>query len=150
MDIIWSVLLFSAKWLFIGLIYLALFVVLVAVRREMRLQVAGRLPATSAAAGRLKIIEAGSDPQARPGAILALQNETAIGADKGNEIVLADRCVSAWHARLRWDGAEWWLEDRDSKNGTWVNGRLYPPHREQPVPFGASLTIGEMVFELLE
>jgi pSer/pThr/pTyr-binding forkhead associated (FHA) protein len=150
MEIVWGTLLFSAKWLFIGLIYLALFVVLIAVRREMRLQMAGKLQAPSAAPGRLKIIEAGSDPHARPGAILTLQNETAIGADKGNDLVLADRFVSARHAHLRWDGAEWWLKDLGSKNGTLVNGRLYLPRREQPVPFGATLAIGDMVFELLE
>lgn len=150
MDIVWSTLLFSAKWLFIGLIYVVLFVVLIAVRREMRLQVAGKLQIPSAVTGRLKIIEVGSDPHARSGAILALQNETTIGAAKGNDLVLADRFVSARHARLHWDGVEWWLEDLASKNGTLVNGRPYLPHRKQPVPFGATLAIGDMVFELLE
>jgi hypothetical protein len=150
MDIVWSTLLFSAKWLFIGLIYLVLFVMLIAVRREMRLQMAGKLQVPSVAAGRLKIIKVGSDSRSRPGDILVLQNETMIGADKSNDLVLADRFVSARHARLRWDGVEWWLEDLGSKNGTLVNGHPYSPHREQPVPFGAVLAIGDMVFELLE
>ena len=150
MDIFWSTILFSAKWLFIGLIYLVLFVVLIAVRREMRLQVAGKLQTPSAAAGKLRIIEIGSDPHLRRGAVLALQNETTIGANKGNDLVLTDHFISAQHVHLRWDGAEWWLEDLGSKNGTLVNGQPYPPHREQPVPFGATLTIGDMVFELLE
>ncbi len=150
MDIIWSTLLFSAKWLFIGLIYLVLFVVLIAVRREMRLRLSDKMHTPSAAAGRLKIVETGSDPHVRPGAMLPLQNQTIIGADKGNDLILADRFVSSRHARLWWDGVEWWLEDLGSKNGTFVNGRSYPPHREQAVPFGATLQIGDMVFELQE
>jgi pSer/pThr/pTyr-binding forkhead associated (FHA) protein len=150
MDIFWSTLLFSAKWLFISLIYLILFVVLMTVRREMRLQVAGKLQAPSAAAGRLKIIEPGSDPHARRGAVLALQNETTIGVESSNDLVLADRFISARHACLRWDGVEWWLEDLGSKNGTRLNGRPLLPHREQTVPFGATVGIGDMVFELVE
>ncbi|GIK40850.1 MAG: hypothetical protein BroJett011_46830 [Chloroflexota bacterium] len=150
MDIFSSTLLFSAKWLFIGLIYLVLFVVLIAVRREMHLQAPVKLQTPSAAAGRLKIIETGSDSRFRPGAVLGLQNETTIGADRSNNLVLADRFVSARHAHLRWDGAGWWLEDLGSKNGTSVNRRLLPAHREQSVPFGATLAIGDMVFELVE
>jgi hypothetical protein len=150
MDIVWSSLLFSAKWLFIGLIYLILLLVILAVRREMRLQTAGRVQTPSAAAGRLRIIQAGSDPHVRPGAILALQNETHLGAEPGNDVVLADHFVSGRHARLRWDGAEWWLEDLDSKNGTRVNGRPVLPRREQPVPFSSTVGIGDMVFELME
>ena len=150
MDIFWSTLLFSAKWLFIGLIYLILFVVVMTVRREMRLQVAGKLQAPSAAAGRLKIIEPGSDPRFQRGTVLALQNETTIGADKGNDLVLADRFVSSRHACLRWDGAKWWLEDLGSTNGSQLNGRPLPPHREQAVPFGATVGIGDMVFKLVE
>jgi pSer/pThr/pTyr-binding forkhead associated (FHA) protein len=151
MDILWSTLLFAAKWLFIGLIYFALFVVLLAVRREMRQQVRERSQTPStAAAGRLKVIKAGSDPHLQPGAILALDNETLIGAAQGNHLTLADSFVSGRHAQLRWDGAEWWLEDLGSRNGTFVNGRPSPPHRQQPLPFGATLTIGDVVFELVE
>lgn len=150
MDILWSTLLFTAKWLFIGLIYLALLVVLLAVRREMGLQVWSRVQTPSTAAGRLKVIKTGSDPHLRPGAILALDNETTIGAAQDNRLTLADRFVSGRHAQLRWDGAEWWLEDLGSRNGTLVNGRPSPPHRQQPVAFGATLTIGDVVFELVE
>ncbi len=149
-DIFWSSLLFAAKWLFTGLIYLALFVVLVAVRREMRLRVSDKLQAPSLAAGRLRIIAPGNDPQVRPGASLSLQNETTIGAGPGNDLVLNDRFVSTRHARLRWDGVEWWLEDLGSRNGTLINGRSCPPHRPQAIPFGATVQIGDMVFELVE
>lgn len=150
MDIFSSAFLFSAKWLFLSLIYLVLFIVLIAVRREMGRHMPVKQQTPSAAAGRLKIIQAGSDSRFWPGAVLALQNETAIGADKGNDLILADRFISARHARLHWDGAGWWAEDLGSTNGLQLNGRRLPPHREQPVPFGATLSLGDMVFELVE
>ena len=150
MDIIWGTLLFAGKWLFIALIYLVLFMVVVAVRREMGLRLTGELQTPVVAAGRLKIIKGGTDPRARPGAILALPNEATLGSDRENALVLTDQFVSSRHARLRWDGAIWWLEDLGSKNGTFINGRQCPPHREQPTPFGATLLLGDMAFELLE
>lgn len=150
MDLAWGSLLFAAKWLFVGLIYLSLFVVLVAVRREMRLRVADKLQTPAIAAGRLRVIAAGSDPQVQPGAALSLQHETMMGAGPGNDLVLNDRFVSTRHARLWWDGVEWWLEDLGSRNGTSINGRPSPAHRAQVVPFGATLQIGDMVFELVE
>ncbi|MBE7552439.1 MAG: FHA domain-containing protein [Anaerolineales bacterium] len=116
----------------------------------MRLRVVDKLQTPSVAAGRLKIIIPGSDPQARPGATLSLLNETTIGAGPGNDLVLNDRFVSTRHARLSWDGVEWWLEDLGSRNGTLVNSRPYPSHRPQAVPFGATVQIGDMVFELVE
>ena len=36
-------------------------------------------------------------------------------------IRLADETVSAHHARLSYQGNQWWLEDLGSKNGTMVN-----------------------------
>lgn len=149
-DVAWGSLFFAAKWLFTGLIYLSLFVVLVAVRREMRLRVADKLQTPSLAAGRLRVITAGSDAQLWPGAVLSLQHETAIGAGPDNDLVLNDRFVSTRHARLWWDGVEWWLEDLGSRNGSAINGRPSPAHRPQGVPFGATLQIGDMVFELVE
>jgi len=151
MDLAAGSLLFAAKWLFIGLIYLALFVVLVAVRREMHVRIADKLQTPSvAASGRLKIIEPGSDPKAQPGMELPLPTEATLGAGPGNEVVLADRFVSGRHARLWWDGIEWWLEDLGSKNGTRINDRPCPPHRQQAVPFGATVQIGDMLFQLVE
>jgi pSer/pThr/pTyr-binding forkhead associated (FHA) protein len=53
-----------------------------------------------------------------------LRAELVIGRDPGCAVVVADRQVSRYHARFtpREDGVL--LEDRGSKNGTYVNGRL--------------------------
>src|SRR5712692_9107550 len=131
--------LFAAKWVFVGLIYFVLIVVLVAVRREMalRLRVGQSLPST--AAGRLLVDQAGSDPETRPGAVWLLKPENTLGADPVNDVVLNDSLVSGRHARLHWDGAGWWLEDLGSKNGTLVNGERIVSFSAQKVALGSQI-----------
>ncbi len=146
----WDILLFGLKWVFLGLIYVALGILLLSVRREMSVRLKENRRLASAAPGRLRVLEAGSDAHTRPGAIHQLSPETSLGAEEGNDIVLHDSYVSGYHARLHWDGASWWVEDLGSRNGTYVNGRLCPPHSPQEISPGANLHVGDMIFELLD
>jgi transcriptional regulator with GAF, ATPase, and Fis domain len=63
-------------------------------------------------------------PPQRASRFLVLRDgETlTVGREPDNALVLEDRCVSKHHARLRWCGAGWRLEDLGSKNGTLVDG----------------------------
>jgi len=149
MDIPWDTLLLISKFAFLGLIYLVLLVVVLAVHREMRQNAERGGHATASAPGRLKIVESGSDPLLRPGRVLALQSQSRIGADADNDIVLDDKFVSARHARLRRDGDGWLIEDLGSTNGTFVDGRRCAPHQEEMVLIGAILEIGDVVLQLL-
>jgi hypothetical protein len=150
MEMGWQLFFLASHWLFVGLIYLLLIVVVLAVRREMGMRMAGSGPAPAASPGRLRVVQSGSDGRLRPGMLLPLPQQAGLGADKSNDLVLKDQYLSAHHARLRWDGAGWWVEDLDSKNGTYVDGRRCPPHRPEPLPVGARLEVGEMAFELVE
>ncbi len=141
-------LLFAGKWLFVGLIYFALFLVVVAVRREMAGRLPGRAALPSAAVGRLLCQQAGSDPAARPGAVWPLTPDNTLGANPDNDLVLADNLVSGRHARMRWDGASWWVEDLGSTNGTLVNGQRLVALTAQKIAPGARLQLGDMVLEL--
>ena len=143
-------LLLVSKYVFIGLIYLVLFAIVIAVAREMRQRVEKAVQAPVTAPGRVKIIESGSDPRLQPGHVLLLGSETTIGADDENEIVLGDDFVSGRHACLRWDGVNWLLKDLGSTNGTFVNGQRCSPQKEQRVPVGATLQIGDVVLQLFE
>jgi hypothetical protein len=135
-----------SKLALLGLIYFVLFFVVIVVLREMRQHVrkAGRAP------GRLRVAKSGSDGRLQPGHVLALQSLATIGAHAENEIVLNDKLVSGYHARLRWGGTQWWIEDLGSTNGTFVDGQRCMPHREHIVPAGATLEIGDVVLQLLE
>jgi len=148
-------LLLALKWVFIGLIYLVLVVILLAVRREMALhhlhgRASGAVDSGSGLPGWLRVVDAGGDPHLRGGAILSLGPVTHLGSERDNDIVLQDRFVSAHHARLQWDGVDWWLTDLDSRNGTYLDGGRVAPGTPQRVPLGGSLRIGAAVFELQE
>jgi hypothetical protein len=153
MDFAIGSLLFFGKWVLIGLIYLMLFLVLLAVRREMGQRLANPELPTAAIPGRLRVLQGGSDPTLTTGHIINLSTSVALGADKNQlskrDIVIKDRFVSGRHAELSWDGVHWWLKDLGSANGSRVNGRLTTPNEKIYVPVGATLQFGDVVFELL-
>jgi hypothetical protein len=141
----WNTLLFAGQWLFIALAYFVLYLVLKTVRREI-VHYARRGGEAPVAPGRLEVIQPGGDPKIRPGMVLPLRPRTTLGYAPSNDIILADPYVSSQHARLNWDGSEWWAEDLNSANGTWVNGQTCPPGRKLLVPNGATLGLGDAVF----
>jgi hypothetical protein len=153
MDFAIGFLLFFGKWILIGLIYLMLIVILVAVRREMKQRLDNPELVSASIPGRLRIIESGGDPVLTEGHILNLPTVLIIGADKTKlkpkDLVIRNQFVSGRHAELSWDGVHWWLKDLGSANGSRINGRECPPEEKVYVPIGATLQIGDAVFELL-
>jgi hypothetical protein len=150
LGLVWYILLFILKWALILLVYFLLFGVVRAVRREAGLRLAVEAPPPMVAPGRLRVIRTGSDRHLQPDEVIPLQNNTMLGADQASDIVLGDRFISRRHAHLRWDGVAWWVEDQSSRNGTFINDRRLSPGREESIPFGARLRLGDMLFELLE
>jgi pSer/pThr/pTyr-binding forkhead associated (FHA) protein len=147
----WSIFLFVMKWIFLGLVYLVLFLLLIGVQREMRLRLPQASSSNAAVSfGRLRVIQPGGDPRLRPGVIIALKPETNIGSQSGNDLVLRDRFVSGQHARLRWDGASWWVDDLNSTNGTFVNHQRLVTGVPAGLASGSLLEIGDLAFEMIE
>ena len=73
-------------------------------------------------------------------AIYPLLPVTSIGRAPGNTVVLSDDFVSNEHALLMLRGQQWWVEDLNSRNGTFLNGdQLSDP---TIVSAGDLLTIG--------
>jgi pSer/pThr/pTyr-binding forkhead associated (FHA) protein len=50
-----------------------------------------------------------------------VQPEITIGRDPVCECPVEDAAISGRHARLSYHQNQWWLEDLDSKNGTFLN-----------------------------
>jgi pSer/pThr/pTyr-binding forkhead associated (FHA) protein len=146
----WHTLLFAVRWIIIALFYFVLLLLLVGVYREAAQRVGQRPAAETVTYGRLRVIHPGGDPRLSAGKMWDLKTDTRLGADQDNDIVLGDPFVSGHHARLRWDGAVWWLEDLHSKNGTLVNRQAWAAGRSQPLPKAAVITIGDLVMELTE
>ncbi len=57
------------------------------------------------------------------------QNVISIGRRSSNEVCLTDLSVSGRHARLTRDEGGTWVEDLNSTNGTYINGRLISRQR---------------------
>lgn len=55
----------------------------------------------------------------------------------------ANAGISRRHARLVWFG-DWQIEDLNSANGTWLNGRQLAPGSTQPLAPGAVIKIGKL------
>jgi len=66
--------------------------------------------------------------------------ESVIGRDRACAIQMDADSVSRRHARLRVTPQGAWLEDLDSKNGTWVDGERI--HGAMALADGASFTLG--------
>jgi hypothetical protein len=65
----------------------------------------------------LQLREDGTSEQSFP----LSKDSCLIGRSPSVEIPLADEAVSAIHARVWRAGGRWWLEDLDSRNGTFLN-----------------------------
>lgn len=128
------------RLLFLALLYAFLYSVARILLRDLR--VASRGPAEL---GRLVVI---ASPRGDPvaGLVFALDAVTSIGRDVNNGIAVDDPFVSGEHAVLTFRGSSWFVEDRGSTNGTFVNG-----HQVAGVAslgFGDELQVGEVRFRL--
>jgi pSer/pThr/pTyr-binding forkhead associated (FHA) protein len=126
---------------FVLLIYAFLFVVARALWRDLRAGVAG----AGQPLGRLVVI---ASPEGRPaaGTSLSLDAVNSIGRDVNNAIVIDDSFVSTDHALLTFRGRAWYVEDRGSTNGTWLNGQRVDGML--PLGYGDELQIGQVRFRL--
>jgi len=73
----------------------------------------------------------------RDGDAFALKPFTSIGRAPSNTIELPDSYCSAEHALVVWRNNQWWLEDRDSRNGTMLN--------DAPVDVPAVVGAGDVI-----
>lgn len=74
------------------------------------------------------------------------QREITIGRADDSAFVLNDDYASARHARLLPRDGHWYLEDLDSRNGTFLNGqRVDQPERLEP---GMEIRIGRTTLRL--
>jgi hypothetical protein len=129
------------RFLFLAALYLFLFAVVRVLVRDLR--AAAREPGTEA--GRLHVL---SSPSGEPpaGAVFALDAVTSLGRDVNNTVVVDDPFASAEHAVLTFRGRAWYLEDRGSTNGTYVNASRIDGLA--PIGFGDEIQIGQVRMRL--
>ena len=126
---------------FVALIYVFLFFVVRALWRDLRAGIAG----AGQPIGRLVVIAA---PEGQPavGSSFDLDAVNSIGRDVNNSIVVEDSFVSTDHAMLTYRGRAWYVEDRGSTNGTWVNGQRVETYL--PLGYGDEIQVGQVRLRL--
>lgn len=66
-----------------------------------------------------------------PDAVFKVTNGTTLGRDAASEINLVAPGVSRRHLQFNLEAHEWWVQDLNSVNGTFVNGAKITRHRLQ-------------------
>jgi len=95
---------------------------------------------------KLVVIESSSSGL-KPGDTFAAGRETLIGRDSRSDIRIAGSFVSARHARIYSREGQYWLEDLNSTNGTFLNGIQV----NQPIVLagGDRIKIGGVTFQFV-
>ena len=70
----------------------------------------------------------------------------SIGRDPSNDCHLEDATISAHHARLSYHHKQWWIEDLDSTNGTFLNQESV--RESQVVVSGDQLRCGRLILQV--
>lgn len=120
---------------FVALIYLFFFVVVRLLWRDIR----SAVRSSASPLGRLLVL---ASPMGQPaqGSAIPLDAVTTIGRDVNNTLVVEDDFVSADHAVLTFRGRVWFIEDRGSTNGTYLNGQLV--RGVVPLGYGDEIGLG--------
>ena len=108
--------------LFIGLVYLFLFLVMRTTVRELHAAARAMGTGEGGAAPMALLTLDAAESSLQLGEALPLHAATSLGRVAGNTIVVDDPHVSARHAEIRFARGQWWLRDLGSSNGTTLNG----------------------------
>jgi hypothetical protein len=131
----------------VSILYLVIMQIVLVARRDFRRAAVAPVAATTRARdviGHLVVIDSGSTAL-RPGQEVDLEPITTIGRAPTNSIVLDTNFVSTEHARIIFKDRSLWVEDMDSRNGTYLDQKKL----NQPVAVapGAILQIGDVRFK---
>lgn len=73
---------------------------------------------------------------------IILIREVTIGRSRSNGIVIDGDKVSDIHAKIFYRDGQYWIEDLNSRHGTWVNGERANPREEVSLAKQSEIVIG--------
>jgi len=96
--------------------------------------------------GRIIVVE-NSSPAPTPGDTFGIGGGITVGRGDGSDIIIKDSFASTRHARIYLREEQYWLEDLDSTNGTFLNGVWV----KQPIVLanGDRIRIGGITFQFV-
>ena len=141
-----DILLLVLRLVLAGLLYAFLGAVLIMLWRDLRRGTTER--PDSRPESRLVVLDgaAESTDGLASGTAFPLQPVTSIGRSPSNAVVIPDTYASSQHALLTWREGQWWLEDRNSRNGTRLNGK--PVAEPTLVSAGDVIAVGRTKLKL--
>ena len=70
----------------------------------------------------------------------SISDQFSVGRSSDNTIVIVSPSVSRHHFEVKWENGAWWIEDKQSANGTYVNQNLIKQRSLLDLP--ATVTLG--------
>ena len=136
--------LLALTWVFILLVMWTQRKDVVSAGGAVRRQATASAPATREKARTLAVVEG---PLKGSHMEVASLEDFTVGRAGDNDFQLGDDFASSRHARLFRRGSDWFVEDLDSRNGTFVNGvRIDQPER---VTVGTDMKMGRTIVRLM-
>jgi len=135
-----SILMLAARIALAVCLYAFLTLILIVLWRDLR-----AAQSFGAARGRRPVLQRIRDDGTPSQPFSLAKDSCLIGRSSSVEIPLADETVSAVHARVWKQGDRWWLEDLDSRNGTFLN--QIPVAKSAILCSGDRLRIGRILLE---
>ena len=146
-----STIILSARFGLLALLWVFILLVMWTQRKDVvsaggavRRQAVASSPAPGAKARTLAVV---AGPLQGSHMEIASLEEFTVGRAGDNDFQLGDDYASSRHARLFRRGSDWFVEDLDSRNGTFVNGvRIDQPER---VTVGMDMKMGRTIVRLM-
>ncbi len=73
---------------------------------------------------------------------IRISSRLTVGRDKTNNIVVEDSMVSRFHLEIQQIRGSYYVEDRNSSNGTWINGKKVLPGKYIKLAPGDTIRLG--------
>lgn len=145
-----SVVLLSVRFGLLALLWILIVIVILALRRDVakssgtRRTAASSNPIRREKARSITVVEG---PLKGSHMDISSIEAFTLGRSNDNDFVLGDDFSSSRHARLFRRGSDWFVEDLDSRNGTFVGGtRIEQPER---VSVGTDIKMGRTIVRLV-
>jgi pSer/pThr/pTyr-binding forkhead associated (FHA) protein len=135
-----SILMLLARIALAFFLYAFLTVILIVLWRDLRTAQSPRF-----GSGRRPILQRIREDGSLEKPFSLAKDSCLIGRSPSVEIPLADETVSAVHARVWRKDDRWWVEDLDSRNGTFLN--QVPVAKEEVLCSGDRIRIGRILLE---
>ncbi|WP_315111144.1 FHA domain-containing protein [Clostridium intestinale] len=95
----------------------------------------------------LEVVSEGQNSNLKKGSLIHVRNTVTIGRKDDNSIILSDTFVSGNHAKLYVRNNEFYLEDLDSTNGTYINNQKLQGRMK--LKMNDEIKIGTVVFKVM-